>query len=123
MTQPAGSKDVNDALIYRYLIHRMGLCGSKRDETNPKTRRFQKIPDRFNTIEEVQKALRHGGLEACQLIVGIDFTKSNTWTGKLSFNGNLLSVFSSTILMPPSPQDKTCTLFMDRPIHTSQLSP
>ena len=70
----------------------MGLCCCKGVETNPETQRFQKIPDKFNTIEEVQKALRQAGLEACQLIVGIDFTKSNTWTGEVSFNGKPLFV-------------------------------
>ena len=71
----------------------MGLFESKEANTSREIQHFQKIPDRFNTIAEVQKALRQAGLEACQLIVGIDFTKSNTWTGEISFNGNLLSIF------------------------------
>jgi E3 ubiquitin-protein ligase RGLG len=34
----------------------------------------------------VQQALGQAGLESSNLIVGIDFTKSNEWTGKVSFN-------------------------------------
>ena len=65
----------------------MGLCSSKKKGTHQVGRSFQRIPDKFETIEEVQKALRQAGLEACQLIVGVDFTKSNTWTGEHTFNG------------------------------------
>lgn len=36
------------------------------------------------------KALADSGLESSNLIVGIDFTKSNEWTGKESFNGKCL---------------------------------
>ena len=41
------------------------------------------IVDRFTTNEQLQQALRTAGLESSQLIVGIDFTKSNTWQGGL----------------------------------------
>lgn len=78
----------------------MGLCCS-RDQTNTRELRtkFKRIPDRFETIEEVKKALRQEGLEACQLIVGVDFTKSNTWTGETSFGGRSLH----SIEGPPNP--------------------
>eukprot|EP00286_Rhodomonas_abbreviata_P019728 CAMPEP_0181309400 /NCGR_PEP_ID=MMETSP1101-20121128/11992_1 /TAXON_ID=46948 /ORGANISM="Rhodomonas abbreviata, Strain Caron Lab Isolate" /LENGTH=275 /DNA_ID=CAMNT_0023415879 /DNA_START=93 /DNA_END=920 /DNA_ORIENTATION=- len=48
---------------------------------------FFKIADNYNSIEEVQAALRGVGLESSDLILGIDFTKSNTWTGAKSFGG------------------------------------
>ncbi|KAK3026048.1 hypothetical protein RJ639_042540 [Escallonia herrerae] len=35
---------------------------------------------------QVTAALAHAGLESSNLIVGIDFTKSNEWTGSRSFN-------------------------------------
>jgi E3 ubiquitin-protein ligase RGLG len=47
---------------------------------------FARIMDKYNTVEEVQAALRNVGLENSNLIVGVDFTKSNLWTGKASFN-------------------------------------
>merc|ERR1719265_2013991 len=36
-----------------------------------------KIDDKFTSIEQVQAALEREGLESSNLIVGIDFTKSN----------------------------------------------
>ena len=52
------------------------------------------IPDQFNSFEELQQALRTAGLESSNLIIGIDFTKSNTWTGKVSFGGQCLHALS-----------------------------
>ncbi|KAG9134451.1 hypothetical protein Leryth_019702 [Lithospermum erythrorhizon] len=48
-------------------------------------RKFSKIDDNYNTIEQVTEALDRAGLESSNLIVGIDFTKSNEWTGARSF--------------------------------------
>ncbi|XP_010251000.1 PREDICTED: E3 ubiquitin-protein ligase RGLG2-like isoform X2 [Nelumbo nucifera] len=44
------------------------------------------IPDNYSSLEEVTEALARAGLEYSNLIIGIDFTKSNEWTGKMSFN-------------------------------------
>lgn len=70
----------------------MGASNSStRDtSTNPTKHRFQVIKDKFKTVEEVQKALMDRGLEGSQMIVGIDFTKSNEWTGKNTFGGQSL---------------------------------
>jgi E3 ubiquitin-protein ligase RGLG len=38
----------------------------------------------------VSEALARAGLESSNLIVGIDFTKSNEWIGKRSFHGRSL---------------------------------
>lgn len=51
---------------------------------------FGAIPDQYSTFEEVSTALRKAGLESSQLVVGVDFTKSNTWTGKQSFQNRCL---------------------------------
>ncbi|XWV25722.1 copine [Tupanvirus soda lake] len=42
---------------------------------------FSFIKDNYNSFAELEEALRQAGLEACQLIIGIDFTKSNSWQG------------------------------------------
>ncbi|GLT33182.1 hypothetical protein SLA2020_077910 [Shorea laevis] len=49
-------------------------------------RRYSKIADNYNSLEEVTLALAQAGLESSNLIVGIDFTKSNEWTGTRSFH-------------------------------------
>ncbi|MQM12955.1 hypothetical protein Taro_045876 [Colocasia esculenta] len=46
---------------------------------------YPSIPDSFQSLEEVTDALAQAGLESSNLIVGVDFTKSNEWTGKFSF--------------------------------------
>ncbi|XP_051119863.1 E3 ubiquitin-protein ligase RGLG2-like [Andrographis paniculata] len=53
-------------------------------------RRYSRIADNYNSLEEVTEALARAGLESSNLIVGIDFTKSNEWTGKRSYNGRSL---------------------------------
>ncbi|EEY58320.1 uncharacterized protein PITG_00973 [Phytophthora infestans T30-4] len=45
-------------------------CTSSRDA-------FQPIPDSYNSVEEVQKALRQVGLQSSDLIIAVDFTESN----------------------------------------------
>ncbi|KAK4490649.1 hypothetical protein RD792_001340 [Penstemon davidsonii] len=54
--------------------------------TNYRRQRSTYIADKFNSLEEVIDALREAGLESSNLILGVDFTKSNEWTGKQSFN-------------------------------------
>ena len=51
---------------------------------------FYAIPDTFHTLEEVMHALRKAGLESSNLVIGIDFTKSNKWQGENCFGGNCL---------------------------------
>ncbi|KAK4595094.1 hypothetical protein RGQ29_018737 [Quercus rubra] len=40
----------------------------------------------YSSLEEVSAALGKEGLNASKLLIGIDFTKSNEWTGRVSFN-------------------------------------
>ncbi|KAM0008449.1 putative copine [Helianthus debilis subsp. tardiflorus] len=48
-----------------------------------KTLRFFIVHDMVSSVTE---ALAHAGLESSNLILGIDFTKSNEWTGSRSFH-------------------------------------
>ncbi|KAL0417256.1 UNVERIFIED_CONTAM: E3 ubiquitin-protein ligase RGLG2 [Sesamum latifolium] len=49
-------------------------------------RKYSRIDDNYNTLDQVTDALARAGLESSNLIVGIDFTKSNEWTGARSFH-------------------------------------
>uniref|UniRef100_A0A061S259 E3 ubiquitin-protein ligase RGLG n=1 Tax=Tetraselmis sp. GSL018 TaxID=582737 RepID=A0A061S259_9CHLO len=51
--------------------------------------------DKYTSLLEVQQALREKGLHSCNLILGIDFTKSNDWTGKICFDGRSLHNLNS----------------------------
>ncbi|CAI5729845.1 unnamed protein product [Hyaloperonospora brassicae] len=46
--------------------------------------------DQFTALPQVTQALRSCGLEHCNLIIGIDCTKSNEWSGKRTFGGRCL---------------------------------
>lgn len=61
---------------------------------NTKTNTFYKICDNYASLEEVQEALAEAGMEGCDLIVGVDFTKSNDSTGRYSNDGKSLHDFS-----------------------------
>lgn len=45
-----------------------------------KNAKYAYIPDNFSSLDQVTLALREAGLESSNLILGIDFTKSNEWT-------------------------------------------
>ncbi|KAJ0407436.1 hypothetical protein P43SY_004977 [Pythium insidiosum] len=75
--------------------------GGKR-RAEPASEFNKAIPDQFETYEQLQEALRRQGLESSNLIIGIDYTKSNTWTGKNSFEGRCLhDIDPSGFLMNP----------------------
>lgn len=59
-------------------------------QTRKLDRRYSQISDNYNSLEQVTEALGRAGLESSNLIVGIDFTKSNEWTGKFSFHNRSL---------------------------------
>ncbi|XP_002265556.2 E3 ubiquitin-protein ligase RGLG4 isoform X1 [Vitis vinifera] len=74
--------------------------------TASKPNKYSFIPDNFSTIEQVTNALRESGLESSNLIIGIDFTKSNEWTGKASFNNRSLHAIGDT----PNPYEKAISI-------------
>lgn len=56
----------------------MGNKATKNSNTKQPTRKtFSPIRDKYETLEQVQEDLKKGGLESSDLIIGIDFTKSN----------------------------------------------
>ncbi|KAI3919050.1 hypothetical protein MKW98_016603 [Papaver atlanticum] len=51
---------------------------------------YTQIDGNDDTLEQVLDALTNAGLESTSMKVGIDFTKSNDWTGAKSFNNKSL---------------------------------
>ena len=66
----------------------------------PSVHNFQKISDNFSNITELQAGLRKAGLESSDLIIGVDFTKSNSWQGTHSFNGKCLHNLTANVQNP-----------------------
>ncbi|XP_064942535.1 E3 ubiquitin-protein ligase RGLG3-like isoform X1 [Musa acuminata AAA Group] len=64
------------------------------------------IPDNFSSLDQVISALRESGLESSNLILGIDFTKSNEWTGRNSFGRRSLHAIGGT----PNPYEQAITI-------------
>jgi len=61
---------------------------------------FKKIRDKYKSIEEVQEMLQKAGLESSNLCVGIDYTKSNEYTGKRTFGGQSLHFLGGPVPNP-----------------------
>ncbi|KAG9402632.1 hypothetical protein AC1031_007236 [Aphanomyces cochlioides] len=68
----------------------MGSDHSKPTRPPANVSTFRAIPDSYETYEQLQDALRRAGLESSNLILAIDYTKSNTWTGQRSFQNKCL---------------------------------
>ncbi|CAI8594819.1 unnamed protein product [Vicia faba] len=58
----------------------------RQDDKIKLERKYSRIADNYNSIYELTEALARAGLESPNLILGIDFTKSNECTGMHSFN-------------------------------------
>ncbi|XP_072963781.1 E3 ubiquitin-protein ligase RGLG2-like [Typha angustifolia] len=69
-------------------------------------KKYSRIDDNYRTLNQVTEALAQAGLESSNLIVGIDFTKSNEWTGKMSFNRRCLHDIAST----PNPYEQAISI-------------
>ncbi|MDD9950625.1 MAG: hypothetical protein OXT67_03575 [Zetaproteobacteria bacterium] len=81
--------------MYSY-IHKLAATGlslsmATSAYAHPKV---EKIESRFETVEEVHAELARQGLESSNMVVGIDFTKSNNNTGKKSYGGKKLHTIS-----------------------------
>ncbi|KAM7506567.1 hypothetical protein LguiA_017020 [Lonicera macranthoides] len=59
-------------------------------------RRYSRIADNYNSLDQVTEALARAGLESSNLIVGVDFTSSNVSAGKFSFGGRNLHHIGDT---------------------------
>ncbi|KAH9097186.1 hypothetical protein Ae201684P_011910 [Aphanomyces euteiches] len=72
----------------------MGQHSSK-EQATPRPR-FNVNPDKYETYEELQHALRSAGLESSNLILAIDYTGSNQTSGQRTFGGKCLHAIDPT---------------------------
>lgn len=73
---------------------------------NKLQKKYLKINDDFSSLSQVTEALANAGLESSNLIVGVDFTKSNEWTGRISYKGRSLHELSDT----PNPYEQAISI-------------
>ncbi len=74
-----------------FLFSRKSDNGTKgSDGAGPKAKLPGTILNNYRTLGEVEAGLRKAGLESSDLILAIDFTKSNSWQGEKSFFGQNL---------------------------------
>ena len=64
------------------------------------TNKLNCIPDMYFSLEEVEQALRIQGVESSNLIIGIDYTKSNSWNGLNSYGGKSLHSIDKMTINP-----------------------
>ncbi|RYQ86446.1 hypothetical protein Ahy_B10g106118 isoform A [Arachis hypogaea] len=76
--------------------NKSGQEGSAAMGKKDAAKKYALIKDNFTSLEQVTTALRKEGLESSNLILGIDFTKSNEWTGRISFNNRSLHAIGDT---------------------------
>lgn len=91
------------AVETRAMLAREVAAGVKRPMLD---RKYSKIVDQYRSLDEVIEGLAQAGLESSNLIIGIDFTKSNEWTGKNSFDGMSLHHIGDT----PNPYEQAISI-------------
>ncbi|KAI3719178.1 hypothetical protein L6452_20072 [Arctium lappa] len=92
----------NPSLVFNRKGPSSGSTKSRKGTKN----KYEYIPDNYSSLEQVTQALRESGLESSNLILGIDFTKSNEWTGKVSFSNRSLHTIGDS----PNPYEKAISI-------------
>eukprot|EP00055_Hartaetosiga_balthica_P010894 m.47897 g.47897 ORF g.47897 m.47897 type:complete len:242 (+) comp7365_c0_seq1:442-1167(+) len=77
------------ASVLYLLVRDRSVKQKDKNKTKGKSN-FSTIKDNYKTLDQVSLAIRDSGLESCNLIVGIDYTKSNDFQGRESFRGKSL---------------------------------
>ncbi|XP_077212762.1 copine (Calcium-dependent phospholipid-binding protein) family [Tasmannia lanceolata] len=102
-----GNKEsVEDSTPVEYVQQRSFEVGSSMVPSHQNIQQSMSIADNFSSLDEVISSLRDSGLESSNLILGIDFTKSNEWTGKYSFNRKSLHAIGGT----PNPYEQAISI-------------
>ncbi|XP_027920351.1 E3 ubiquitin-protein ligase RGLG3-like [Vigna unguiculata] len=97
---------VNTSYQYHQPVQPSSYAGSLVNTKHQHKQQSTYIADNFSSLDQVVSALREAGLESSNLIIGIDFTKSNEWTGKYSFNHKSLHHIGNT----PNPYEQAISI-------------
>ncbi|KAI3796694.1 hypothetical protein L1987_39373 [Smallanthus sonchifolius] len=97
-----GSSSRRETSTFNVKGSSFGTSKSRKGSMN----KYEYIPDNYSSLEQVTEALRKSGLESSNLILGIDFTKSNEWTGSVSFNNRSLHAIGDS----PNPYEKAISI-------------
>jgi len=82
-----------------YYLNYTPSSNTIRPKSAPGIHKFVAFHDKYKTLNEVQDALRVAGLESSNLIIGIDYTKSNLTSGLKTF-GYCMHEISHTRMNP-----------------------
>ncbi|URE47441.1 Copine [Musa troglodytarum] len=91
---------------HTHLHHSHYHSRSSKDHKGHDGKQAKFIPDNFSSLDQVISALRESGLESSNLVLGIDFTKSNEWTGRYSFGRRSLHAIGGT----PNPYEQAISI-------------
>ncbi|XP_034683577.1 E3 ubiquitin-protein ligase RGLG3 isoform X1 [Vitis riparia] len=100
------SESAFDDSHHDFLHQTPSYAGTSMDPDYRHRRQLPYIADNFNSLDQVTDALRESGLESSNLILGIDFTKSNEWTGRHSFHRKSLHAIGNT----PNPYEQAISI-------------
>ncbi|KAJ7945213.1 E3 ubiquitin-protein ligase RGLG2-like protein [Quillaja saponaria] len=99
-------ESTHDDLHYGFWNQPPSYASSSTDSNYQQKQRSNYIADNFSSLDKVVSSLREAGLESSNLILGIDFTKSNEWKGKYSFNRKSLHAIGNT----PNPYEQAISI-------------
>lgn len=78
----------------------LSLEDKDEEEEDDNPNGFRAFADRFETLEDVNVGLRDSGVESIEMIVAVDFTKSNQTNGTKTFGGLSLHDVSGRVTNP-----------------------
>ncbi|WVZ63112.1 hypothetical protein U9M48_012775 [Paspalum notatum var. saurae] len=92
--------------VFAWTTRLKRVAASGRHGSPAAQRPYARIDRNYDTLDQVKWALQLADLESSNLIIGVDFTKSNEWTGKRCFDGRSLHHLGG----PPNPYEQAISI-------------
>ncbi|XP_002127754.2 uncharacterized protein LOC100186321 [Ciona intestinalis] len=106
----ANTKDRIYFAVRRYFYSIVNPINNNYEDGKPDPFLFRAFSDRFQTFEDVSGAMVDAGIKKCQLILGIDFTASNEWQGRVSNRGQSLHNITQKFKANQNPYQHVITI-------------